>query len=168
MPVERQETLLALVRDRIAAVLGHASSDRIETDRPFRDLGFTSLTAVELRNRLNAATGLRLPVSLVFDYPTLGELVELLAGKLVPDGTEPAARPEDDREAAVRRTLLSIPLARLREHGLLDTLLALADDGGAQPEAADRSDEIKSMDVAALLAMARSTTASSTASTTAQ
>ncbi|MFG2385396.1 type I polyketide synthase [Streptomyces avermitilis] len=166
-PVERQETLLALVRDRIAAVLGHASSDRIETDRPFRDLGFTSLTAVELRNRLNAATGLRLPVSLVFDYPTLGELVELLAGKLVPDGTEPVARAEDDREAAVRRTLLSIPLARLREHGLLDALLALADDGGAQPEAADRSDEIKSMDVAALLAMARSTTSSATAGSTA-
>ncbi|MDC0774009.1 type I polyketide synthase, partial [Streptomyces sp. HD] len=158
MPVERQETLLALVRDRIAAVLGHTSADQVENDRPFRDLGFTSLTAVELRNRLNAATGLRLPVSLVFDYPTLGELVTLLVTRLCPDGAGGAGRPEDEEEAAVRRVLMSVPLNRLREHGLLDALLALTGDEEAKPEAADRSEEIKSMDVAALLAMARSTT----------
>ncbi|WP_055422400.1 type I polyketide synthase, partial [Streptomyces pactum] len=159
-PAERRDAVLALVRDLIAAVLGHAFADRIETDRPFRDLGFTSLTAVELRNQLNAVTGLRLPVSLVFDYPTLGELVTLLVGKLCPDGaTQAGGTPEADREAAVRRALSSIPLDRLREHGLLDTLLALSGDGPtAGSEAADRSEEIKSMDVAALLAMARSTT----------
>ncbi|MEV6423777.1 type I polyketide synthase [Streptomyces sp. NPDC051662] len=155
VPVERQETLLELVRDRIAAVLGHASTDRVETDRPFRDLGFTSLTAVELRNRLNAATGLRLPVSLVFDYPTLGELVTLLTARLSPDGAEAAAAPEDEQEAAVRRALLSVPLHRLREHGLLDALLALTGEQRAEPAAVDRSEDIKSMDVAALLAMAK-------------
>ncbi|WP_455712287.1 type I polyketide synthase [Streptomyces luteogriseus] len=158
-PAERQETLLGLVRERIAEVLGHASPDGVGTDRPFRDLGFTSLTAVELRNRLNAVTGLRLPVSLVFDYPTPGELVALLAKRLCPDGAEGFATPEDDRDAAVRRALMSIPPARLREHGLLDTLLALAGDGPeGPPQPADRSEEIKSMDVAALLAMAKSTT----------
>ncbi|MDN0195768.1 type I polyketide synthase [Streptomyces sp. S.PNR 29] len=158
-PAERQETLHALVRERIAEVLGHGSPDGIETDRPFRDLGFTSLTAVELRNQLNAATGLRLPVSLVFDYPTLGALVALLVGRLCPDdAAEGAGTPEGDREAAVRRTLMSIPLDRLREHGLLDTLLALAGDGPeAKPKPSDRSEEIKSMDVAALLEMARNT-----------
>ncbi|MEU6315819.1 type I polyketide synthase [Streptomyces sp. NPDC047014] len=159
MPVERQETLLALVRGRIAAVLGHGSPDRIEADRPFRDLGFTSLTAVELRNRLNAATGLRLPVSLVFDYPTLDALVPLLLGKLVPDGGPAAGREKDDEETEIRRLLATVPLSRLRETGLLDPLLELTGERGGtrQGDASDRSAEIQSMDVAALLAMARST-----------
>ncbi|CAM5644145.1 hypothetical protein SAVIM40S_08134 [Streptomyces avidinii] len=165
MPVERQETLLALVRGRIAAVLGHGSPDQIEADRPFRDLGFTSLTAVELRNRLNAATGLRLPVSLVFDYPTLDALVPLLLGKLVPDGGPAAGQEKDDEEAEVRRVLACIPLSRLRETGLLSSLLELTGDRGeTKQEASDRSDEIKSMDVAALLAMARTTSAADDAS----
>ncbi|MGW6846986.1 type I polyketide synthase [Streptomyces sp. NPDC054958] len=165
MPVERQETLLALVRGRIAAVLGHGSPDQIEADRPFRDLGFTSLTAVELRNRLNAATGLRLPVSLVFDYPTLDALVPLLLGKLVPDGAPAAGQEKDGEEAEVRRVLASIPLARLRETGLLGSLLELtADRGEKKQEPSDRSEAIKSMDVAALLAMARTTSSTDNAS----
>jgi acyl carrier protein len=84
-PEERQRTLLELVRTTAARVLA-AAVDRIEPDRPLKDLGLESLMAVELRNRLAAATGLRLPATLLFDYPTpqvlAGALAEKFAGEL--------------------------------------------------------------------------------------
>ncbi|WP_395577476.1 beta-ketoacyl synthase N-terminal-like domain-containing protein, partial [Streptomyces sp. BK79] len=87
---ERSASLLSLVRTEIAAVLGHETAGAVPAGRAFTELGFDSLTAVDLRNRLGKATGLTLPTTLVFDYPNPAELSGFLLPQLVD------AQPDDE------------------------------------------------------------------------
>ncbi|MGY3339618.1 acyl transferase domain-containing protein/acyl carrier protein [Streptomyces filamentosus] len=115
---ERARQLHLLVREHVAGVLGHASGDAVVPDRAFKDMGFDSLAAVELRNLLNKATGLRLPTTLVFDFPSPAALVDHLVTALAPADAAPKsleaqfelleatlaqASPEDDHTAVAAR-----------------------------------------------------------------
>jgi pimaricinolide synthase PimS1 len=185
---DRDRYLLQFVQGHAAAVLGHGDPAAIPPTRGFTELGLDSLGAIELRNRLQSATGLRLPATLMFDHPNSEALARHLRTELLPaqdgdadgDADADAVRTEDggkavgQDEGSIRRTLASIPIARLREAGLLDTLLGLAtaqangDPGGAPVTAAgssadtdagstagdgagdsseDRSEAIKNMDI---------------------
>jgi NAD(P)-dependent dehydrogenase (short-subunit alcohol dehydrogenase family)/acyl carrier protein len=144
---EQEEELLGLVTRNLAVVLGHAADQTVAADRSFKQLGIDSLTAVELRNRLNTATGLRLPATLVYDHPNPGAVVRLLRGELVADAPLGSVADELDRleaafaEQSVAPTERTVVAARLR------TLLTALDGGGQQSVAAADDDPEDDLDL---------------------
>jgi len=151
---DQERMLLTLVRAHVAAVLGQGSPESIEPRRAFSDLGFDSMIAVELRNRLNTATGLKLPATVVFDYPTTAAVAEYLRESLVLDGAGGGGL--DAEEEALRRVLATTAFSRFRDAGILEALLRLADpDGGsAEAEGGRRAEEIDELDAESLVRLA--------------
>ncbi|WFE93459.1 type I polyketide synthase [Micromonospora sp. WMMD987] len=156
---EQQRILLRLVRGHASTVLGHGGAEGIGPRQPFQEVGFDSLAAVNLRNSLHAATGLRLPATLIFDYPTPEALVGYLRAELLREPEDDLAGREDD----LRRVLASVPIARFKEAGVLETLLGLADvdttvPSAGPPPAADDGELIDALDIAGLVQRALGTT----------
>ncbi|WP_432015332.1 type I polyketide synthase [Streptomyces cucumeris] len=121
---ERAGRLLALVRSHVAAVLHYPSPEAVEPDRPFKELGFDSIAAVELRNRLRAATGLSLSTTVVFDYPTPDALAGHLLAHVLPEESatdHPALGHVEGLETALAGLAAGDP----RRAGLVNRLQAL-------------------------------------------
>ncbi|MEU5047694.1 type I polyketide synthase [Streptomyces griseorubiginosus] len=104
-PSEQDRTVATLVRDVVAAALGHPSPDALDMTGTFKTLGLDSMTAVEVRNRLTAATGLTLPTTVVFDRPTPRDLAKELRDRLVGTASDTApvatVRPTVDEPVAI-------------------------------------------------------------------
>jgi NADP-dependent 3-hydroxy acid dehydrogenase YdfG/acyl carrier protein len=123
---ERESAIDELLRGEVAIVLGHASGESIDREKTFKDLGFDSLAAVELRNRLNTATGLRLPATLTFDYPTSAAAAQHVLDGLARQGIGTAVSVEAELAELERRltSLAADDSGRTRVTALLQALLA--------------------------------------------
>jgi acyl carrier protein len=139
---QQHQRVLEVVRAEVADVLGHPRPAAIDPERGLLDLGFDSLTAVELRNRLMAVTGLKLSATLAFDYPTMAALASHLVARLVPDGVELAlAQAESLREllATLDPVALQAVAGRLRE--TLPGWSPEGEHGGATDDLGQATDE---------------------------
>jgi candicidin polyketide synthase FscB len=147
---ERERVVLDLIRAEVAVVLGHASQEEIDPSRAFNELGFDSLSAIELRNRLSFASGIQLPATLVFDYPSSTTLSDFLLEQISPGLGGRVEGPPTDED--LRNIFASIPLVRLREAGIMDTLMRLAGFEDASSASEEEPAElVEEMDVAALV-----------------
>ncbi|MBW4721909.1 acyltransferase domain-containing protein, partial [Saccharothrix obliqua] len=133
---DRARVAEEVVREQVAAVLGRRDPARVDLAKPFGDLGFDSLTSVDLRNRLAAATGVPLAATLVFDHPTPAALVDLLADRLAPAGPPPPAVELDRLEAALAA---ADDADRAAATARLRAMLSRFEQGGDRPDLAAAS-----------------------------
>jgi pimaricinolide synthase PimS1 len=146
---ERESYVLDLVRTQVAAILGHASPREIEPGRAFQELGFDSLAAIELRNRLSAATGLSLAPALVFDYPSAAAITAKLLSDVSAETDLEALREGEVKELLVKleATLSSLePTDGVRERAstrLRSLLVSLSD--ADSPEVGESAEDLASM-----------------------
>ncbi|WP_327117881.1 type I polyketide synthase [Nocardia sp. NBC_01730] len=126
---KREQAVLGLVLEQAAAVLGYSSTNDIRPDKGFDEIGFDSLGGVELRNRLSKATGLQLPSTLVFDYPTLSELAGYLHGQLALTVTAepPTAVPASDDLARLEAMVERVLAAAGDDDATVTALLGIGD-----------------------------------------
>ncbi|MFB6837705.1 type I polyketide synthase [Streptomyces sp. NPDC056361] len=149
-PEERDHTLLTLVRTSAAAVLGHTSEAELPPGRAFGEAGFTSLAAVDLRNRLSRVTGLRLPSTLIFDHPTPVALMHFLRDELF--STDTAEEPVLAELRRLEDAAGSLAPDRIEATGLITRLQALtakleAAGGVARTDGADVAARLESASV---------------------
>jgi len=153
---ERERVVVEVVCAQVAVVLGHDSPGAVDPERKYKELGFDSLGAVELRNRLADASGTRLPSTLVFDHPSPLATARYLLGRLAP-APAPAPDGADGDERELRRTIAGISIEQLRAAGLLDQLLRIAGRNGQTAEAGqpDERADLDDLDADQLVRMAR-------------
>ncbi|MEV0643535.1 SDR family NAD(P)-dependent oxidoreductase, partial [Streptomyces sp. NPDC050619] len=124
-PAEQRRVLLELVQAQVATALGHASAASVDTSRAFKDLGFDSLTAVDLRNRLRTATGIALPTTLVFDHPNPNSLTDYLLEQVLGETTAQAPSQPRTQPATASNEPVAIVGMGCRFPGGVDSAEAL-------------------------------------------
>ncbi|QDY81402.1 hypothetical protein FQU76_30145 [Streptomyces qinzhouensis] len=151
---EQRQAVLDMIRTEVAAVLNHANAENIVETRSFRELGFDSLTAVELRNRLNSATGLRLPATLIFDYPTCAAISDHLCKELL--GSFPGAMTSSAALNEFWAALQQVDYQKLQDAGVVATVMGLLEGEPAKEtkEEPEPRPEIDEMDAVELLNLA--------------
>ncbi len=150
---EQHAILLRMVRSQAAVVLGYTGPDDVAPDAAFRDVGFDSLSAVELRNRLKAMTGLALSSTLVFDYPTPAALARHMREKF-DIGSPRQTDSTGSRDTEIQDLISSIPIDELRRSGVLETLRRLANAQDDESMPTHKEEDLVDMSLDDLLTVA--------------